>query len=183
MYHYRLITGNCKSLQMYLCYGFYVDNICGKAMKKFTFILVLLVILIQSPLSQAQDEPSLVGRWYGQSWSWEGRVQHDFLKLWIADHKPDGVFEVSFYKCNQEGLEFIVAYSGEWELVNGYLSTIYNQRHNSDGGVSMAPSHHLYKVDSITYSLFSYKHVDSGMPYQSKRVDQDEQALCQSLLM
>lgn len=130
-----------------------------------------------------KDEASLVGRWYGQSWSWEGRVQHDFLKIWIAEHKSDGAFDVSFYKCDQDGLEFIVAYTGSWELANGYLSTIYDQKRTLDGAVTMVPSHHLYKVNSITQEVFAYKHVESGMPYQSKRVNQDEEALCQSLLM
>ncbi len=113
-------------------------------MKKTIWLFVLFVSCFYAPFCMAQqDEGSLVGRWYGQSWSWEGRVQHDFLKIWIAEHKSDGVFDVSFYKCDQDGLEFIVAYTGSWELANGYLSTIYDQKRTLDGAVTTVPSHHL----------------------------------------
>ena len=143
--------------------------------------LSLFIGLIASNIPSAHaNEQNLAGNWYSEEWVWQGRVQHEFLRLSLAHLGEDGSLAASFYRCDrQNGLVLLSDVEGSWSLSDNTISTLYFEKR---GYTLSTPQPESYKLEEFSENTLSYTHTDTNYTYNNVRVGDDFKISCADLL-
>ena len=129
-------------------------------------ITLSLIAALVGCASIGTRETSLAGRWYGEDF----QPYLGGSAKWLMDRKPDGTYSVVFrrYKDNQvigEQRE-----RGRWAFSNGMYTTLTQFMGDEPTDPKDKHFHDIYFVESFDGDEMTYKHVETGLMFKSKRV-------------
>lgn len=143
---------------------------------------VLSFIFLCACLSLAYaDQAKLTGVWYGESvdslkWGDKQNISH----FWIAWLNEDSTLKIVFYSCADNDLIQDQTHYGTWRYSGGYdINNI--EFVEKEGKQERRQSYvNTYEIVELTNDRLVERNVQSGIVFESKKVDDDFMIECKN---